>query len=95
MLQQIVFTAPMKTAGCARTKKRKKWHKSKGPALIIPLTQKHFLAMVAQINMFFRLGDSEELICGIAMSRVGGTVNYELKSTVDVFTRSASIIALM
>lgn len=39
------------------------------------------VAMVTEINMFFRLGNSEELICSIAMSWDGEElVNYELES---------------
>jgi hypothetical protein len=53
------------------------------------------VALLTEINRFFQLGNSEELICSVTISRNRGGVNYELDSAAGVFARSASIIALM
>jgi hypothetical protein len=72
--------------GVNKNSKKKSCHK---------LTKMNVVAMLTEINRFFQLGNSEELICSVTISRNRGGVNYELDSAAGVFARSASIIALM
>jgi hypothetical protein len=41
------------------------------------------VAMLTEINGLFQLGNSEELICSVAISINQGGVNYELESAAE------------
>jgi hypothetical protein len=46
-------------------------------------TKMNVVAMLTEINGLFQLGNSEELICSVAISINQGGVNYELESAAE------------